>query len=417
MISKFSLLLTSTLLVTTGLKAAQIVHFDAESDIKAKISNTELTRLMVEGDRIVDVFLVGATLDMVPDERLGHLYIKPTQHLSKDSTMSSNIRMTITTEAGHAQDFTLVPHDGDAQTIILKHPVERGHRAEPGQLEAGHGFRGETRTKTGADSQQAELGDRFKEVPRQRSKMDETNNQFQALESTNKTSAERLAEKQASFDYDADWRKSPVSENDYWKREYDLAKNQNSQDEQANQAEPGPIIGKESSTKDKVNSTEDEPIKLYGYKTQEEAEAVFKEQFADRPAHLSDLGALMVSDELNHFSEDDDEELLSAEEFGKFGTAEIQRVMQTVKELAQAFEQGRIADGFVRYAPTSDDMVSLLKKDDIEFQIIRYVNNRNHPVRLKEIDFYTHPSIKYICLVNPVVESGAETFILKVVIK
>jgi len=395
---KYSMILTAAILVSAPLKAAQIVHFDSESAIKAKISNSELTRLMVEGDRIVDVFLVGATLDMVPDERLGHLYLKPTQR--KDSTMSSNIKMTITTEAGHAQDFTLIPQDGDVESIILKHP-----QAEPGPLEGGHGFRKRDLSRGRVNS-----------------------TQFSLFENTGASSAERLAKMQTAFDYERDQRPLPIPDMEDFSRDYEHAKSQleaghglnrnthqkesvNSDQAELGQLEAGNKLREES--KDK--SPEEEPIKLYGYKTQEEAEAVFKEAYSHRPSHLSDFGAVVHNAEHNPVPEDDDPH--EEKDIGHFGTAEMHRVLNAIEQLAEAITEGRVPDDLVRLEPNMDDMLVRAKKDDMEFQIFRYINNRSHPVRLKEIDFYTNPTIKYISLGDSIVESGGETYVMKVVIK
>ena len=107
-------LLIASLFVSalSSAQAAQVVTLDPLKEVVIEISDIDLNRVMVEGDRIVDVFMVGDALDLVPDERLGHIYIRPTQS-QKDT------KMTITTERGQTQDLILKTGKSRGQTIYL----------------------------------------------------------------------------------------------------------------------------------------------------------------------------------------------------------------------------------------------------------------------------------------------------------
>lgn len=110
-------------LAVSSVQAAQIYNLNEHQEIEATISKTELNRIIVEKDRISDVFAYGNTLEVLPDERLGQIFVKAVVP-SKET-----IRVTVTTEEGRIQDMRLSSRAIQGQTITLS---ERSGRDKQG---------------------------------------------------------------------------------------------------------------------------------------------------------------------------------------------------------------------------------------------------------------------------------------------
>lgn len=98
-------------------EASQVHTLNEEREILVSVSNTELNRIIVEKDRISDVFTHGTNLEILPDERIGQIFVKT------GSSPKGGIRLTLTTEEGRVQDMRLRAQELQGQTIIIK---ERG---------------------------------------------------------------------------------------------------------------------------------------------------------------------------------------------------------------------------------------------------------------------------------------------------
>lgn len=110
-------------LMSCSAQASQIQVMDEEQEIHAVMSTSELNRILVERDRISDVFTRSSSLEILPDERLGQIFIK-LNHPPKEG-----LRLTLTTEDGRIQDLRLQGQNISGQTLILKErPVSH---AEP----------------------------------------------------------------------------------------------------------------------------------------------------------------------------------------------------------------------------------------------------------------------------------------------
>lgn len=82
--------------------------------IEVPISQTDLTRITVEEDRIKHVFGVRGDYEMEVDETMGQVFIRPLEHSLKP------ISLTLTTEGGHTQDLRLLPQNKPPDALILQ---------------------------------------------------------------------------------------------------------------------------------------------------------------------------------------------------------------------------------------------------------------------------------------------------------
>lgn len=101
-------------LVSCSAQASQIQVMDEERELTVLMSISELNRILVEQDRISDVFTHSSSLQVLPDERLGQIFIKVNQPPKK------GVRLTLTTEEGRIQDLRLQGQEISGQTLILK---------------------------------------------------------------------------------------------------------------------------------------------------------------------------------------------------------------------------------------------------------------------------------------------------------
>jgi conjugal transfer pilus assembly protein TraK len=82
---------------------------------QVQLSNRQMNRIAVKGDRIQQVFGADEHFHMETDDHGGQIFLK---FLSNQ--MLEPVSLTIVTEAGLTQDLTLMPDDMDAQTVLFK---------------------------------------------------------------------------------------------------------------------------------------------------------------------------------------------------------------------------------------------------------------------------------------------------------
>ncbi len=91
-----------------------------------QVSNRQLNRIAVKGDRIQQIFGSDEHFHMETDEHGGQIFFK---FLSDQ--MLEPVSITIVTEAGLTQDLTLMPDDRDAQTVLFKPGVGTDGSEQP----------------------------------------------------------------------------------------------------------------------------------------------------------------------------------------------------------------------------------------------------------------------------------------------
>ena len=105
-------LMMSTPVVWGGFKE---IPLEPTKRIREKIAMNSMNRMAIENDRITQVFGDSESYEVQTEENTGQLFIKPTME-NGDRPLS----LTLVTEKGVTQDFTLVPSEGEAATLILK---------------------------------------------------------------------------------------------------------------------------------------------------------------------------------------------------------------------------------------------------------------------------------------------------------
>jgi hypothetical protein len=85
---------------------------------KLEISQTELNRIAVSGDRIQQVFGAEGLFDVQTDDEGGQIFLKLNRGESKPITV------TLITEEGLTQDLKLIPQAIDSQSILFKPSVK-----------------------------------------------------------------------------------------------------------------------------------------------------------------------------------------------------------------------------------------------------------------------------------------------------
>ena len=108
--------LVSLLLVGPSF-GAQVKSLTENETVKGNISNTDLNRISVEGDRIAQVFGSSGHFTMETDETHGQIFIRPVGE-------GRQLSLTIITESGLTQDILLIPSNIPSQSIVLK-PAKR----------------------------------------------------------------------------------------------------------------------------------------------------------------------------------------------------------------------------------------------------------------------------------------------------
>ena len=93
----------------------QEFSFDDTQSIVVKVSESGLTRISVQGDRLREVIGLDDTVIVEKDDANGHLFLKG---------VKTKQTITIVTEGGALQDLTLMPGARGSTTILLKNEAE-----------------------------------------------------------------------------------------------------------------------------------------------------------------------------------------------------------------------------------------------------------------------------------------------------
>jgi type-F conjugative transfer system secretin TraK len=102
------------LLLGTAAQSAILEPLNNLKVIEVPISQTGLTRITVQEDRISHVFGMRGEYEMEADESSGQVFIRPQEHVL------GPISLTLTTEGGHTQDLRLIPKNQPPEALILK---------------------------------------------------------------------------------------------------------------------------------------------------------------------------------------------------------------------------------------------------------------------------------------------------------
>jgi hypothetical protein len=100
-------------MMATGPVAAkkQILFLDDDKTLDVKVSDTGMTRLSFEGDRIQDVLGLEEGVATERDEKGGQLFIK---------SLQTRQNLTLITEGGNMQDVTLIPAKINSGSVTFK---------------------------------------------------------------------------------------------------------------------------------------------------------------------------------------------------------------------------------------------------------------------------------------------------------
>jgi len=95
---------------------------DEKRALEVRVSQTGLTRIKVEDDRILQVFGMAGEYVLEVDEAQGQIFIRPTDIGDPSFSRSSSkpISLTLTTEEGHTQDLRLIPTSQAPEALILQ---------------------------------------------------------------------------------------------------------------------------------------------------------------------------------------------------------------------------------------------------------------------------------------------------------
>lgn len=123
----FCFLLSEVCALSSG-KAAIIHPLNDCKVIEVPISQTGLTRITVQEDRISNVFGMRGEYEMEADEVSGHVFIRPQDHILH------SISITLITEEGHTQDLRLIPQHKAPDALILQRPHPDKIQTSSGQF-------------------------------------------------------------------------------------------------------------------------------------------------------------------------------------------------------------------------------------------------------------------------------------------
>lgn len=115
MIKKKLLGLGLLALDSTQALAVQNFNLVDHQRTEIQVSNRQMNRIAVKGDRIQQIFGADEHFHIETDDHGGQIFLK---FLSDQ--MLEPVSLTIVTEEGLTQDLTLMPDDMDAQTVLFK---------------------------------------------------------------------------------------------------------------------------------------------------------------------------------------------------------------------------------------------------------------------------------------------------------
>jgi conjugal transfer pilus assembly protein TraK len=118
------LLLSSLLLASLDVGAAQVLQGRPDDTLAASVSRSEPTLIRIEGHRILRMFGKDGDFEVTPDKGAGTAYIKP---ITGEKAFSAYA----TDEMGRTWKFLLSVMDGPADTIVIKGNDARNGRAAP----------------------------------------------------------------------------------------------------------------------------------------------------------------------------------------------------------------------------------------------------------------------------------------------
>ena len=127
MIKKKLLGLGFLALGSTEAQAVQSFNLVDHQRTEIMVSNRQMNRIAVKGDRIQQVFGADENFHIETDDHGGQIFLR---FLSNQ--MLEPVSLTIVTEAGLTQDLTLMPDDLDAQTVLFKAGVGKVESEEKG---------------------------------------------------------------------------------------------------------------------------------------------------------------------------------------------------------------------------------------------------------------------------------------------
>jgi type-F conjugative transfer system secretin TraK len=104
------------------LMSLQIYPLVDHQKTELEISQTELNRIAVSGDRIQQVFGAEGLFDVQTDDEGGQIFLKLNSGIHIPN--SKSITVTLITEDGLTQDLKLIPHAIDSQSILFKPSVK-----------------------------------------------------------------------------------------------------------------------------------------------------------------------------------------------------------------------------------------------------------------------------------------------------
>jgi|GEM_PF-3103935 len=115
------------LMVLSGeqVQAVQSYNLVDHQRTEVMVSNRQMNRIAVKGDRIQQVFGADEHFHIETDDHGGQIFLK---FLSDQ--MLEPVSLTIVTESGLTQDLTLMPDDMDAQTVLFKPGLGQGERED-----------------------------------------------------------------------------------------------------------------------------------------------------------------------------------------------------------------------------------------------------------------------------------------------
>ena len=102
-------------------QAAQLRIAENDAEIVAIISAKEVSRIALEGDRIISLATVPRGFSIDHDEVTGDLFLVPIL----GSTLKHPINLFITSERGFSYQLLLEPRDLPSEQIIIRNPTAR----------------------------------------------------------------------------------------------------------------------------------------------------------------------------------------------------------------------------------------------------------------------------------------------------
>lgn len=132
------LTLCSIAYCTSALHAEkQEYNFDDTKSLVLKVSETGLTRISVQGDRLREVIGLDDTVHVDKDEANGHLFLKG---------VKTKQTITVVTEGGALQDLTLLPTAKGSTTILLRNEQNQKNDMKRTPLSFGESIRSPLQT-------------------------------------------------------------------------------------------------------------------------------------------------------------------------------------------------------------------------------------------------------------------------------